>query len=504
MLYPSLSWAQLPDLASGPSETVTTPTDVKRPNIVFIYTDDLGYGDIGAFGADDIKTPHIDSLAIDGAKFTQFYNVAPVCTPARAGLLTGRYPIRMGIHHVFFQSSYTGMPENELTLAEHLKPAGYATGIIGKWHLGHHEKYLPLNQGFDEFFGIPYSNDMSPLPMMRGNDYIEPHIDQTRLTKRLTQEAVNFINAKSGQPFFLYLAHPMPHVPLFRSEAFENVSDRGAYGDVIQELDWSVGEVLAALEDNDLTNNTLVVFSSDNGPWLFMGKDGGSAGPLRNGKGTTFEGGVRTPLLARLPGTIAPGLVIETPASMVDWFPTLSAMAGAETPPASKIDGQDLAPLWRGDTLPVKDRTIAFYSHGKLEAIRKGPWKLKQPYDSDTIPIPAPVRFFLKGEVGLKSHSTLLFNLDEDPGETRNLAGKHPEQVKRLRAELTNFETRIGDVPPSLTDAELKIEAPMMILLGAAAKAVFLILAFLFVLFGLLFFWLGRRSGRKKYSQSLD
>jgi arylsulfatase A-like enzyme len=210
------------------------------PNIVFIFTDDLGYGDIGAFGATDVATPHIDSLATNGAKFTQFYSASPVCSPSRAGLLTGRNPIRMGIHEAFFPSSYLGMPQSEITIPELLKPAGYTSTIIGKWHLGHHREYLPLQQGFDEYFGIAYSNDMTPLPLFRGNEVIAPDVDQSQLTKMLTSEATDFIDRSADQPFFLLLAHPMPHVPIYASSEFENVSERGPYGDVIEELDWSV------------------------------------------------------------------------------------------------------------------------------------------------------------------------------------------------------------------------------------------------------------------------
>jgi len=473
------AWAQLHDQNSTSLLEEVKPTSFDRPSIVFIFTDDLGYGDIGAFGANDVKTPHIDSLATNGAKFTQFYSASPVCSPSRAGLLTGRYPVRMGIHHVFHEKSYEGMPEAEITIAEQLKQSGYATSIVGKWHLGDHKRFLPLNQGFDEFFGIPYSNDMLPLPMMRGNDYIEATIDQTQLTKRLTQEAVSFIDRKADTPFFLYLAHPMPHVPIFRSEEFENVSERGAYGDAIQELDWSTGEILAALKRNQLIENTLIVFTSDNGPWIMMGKDGGSSGAFRNGKGTTFEGGIRVPLLAQYSGTIPAGTTIETPASMLDWFPTLNTLTESEIPTNIEIDGKDITRLLKGSTSQPDKRVLAFFSHGKIEAIRKGKWKLKRPYDSKTIPLPGVIKFFLKGEAGLASHDTMLFNLEDDPAEEKNLAASHPEILEEMQASLESFEAKFGNTPPSITNAELAMSPAIKIIMGAAAKFALIILSLL-------------------------
>ncbi len=314
----------------------------KLPNIVYIFTDDLGYGDLGCFGAKDIKTPNIDRIAEDGIKFTSFYSASPVCSPSRAGLLTGRMPQRMGINSVFFPESFFGMPEEEITIAEMLKEKEYATGIVGKWHLGHMHQYLPLQQGFDSYFGIPYSNDMESVVYLRDNKVVETKVDQRYITKRYTEEAVQFIEENQDQPFYLYLAHNMPHVPIYASEDFLGSSERGLYGDVIQEIDWSVGEVLKKLESLNLMENTLIVFSSDNGPWLVMEDHGGSAGILREGKQYTFEGGVRVPTVAMWQGTIPAGTVYEDMACQMDWFPTIANLTGIPVPDDRPYDGVDV------------------------------------------------------------------------------------------------------------------------------------------------------------------
>ena len=302
-----------------------------KPNVVVIYADDLGYGDLACFGHPTIKTPHLDQMAEEGMKFTQFYSAAPVCTPSRAALLTGRYPIRSGMcsdkRRVLFPDSGGGIPASEVTLAEAMKSAGYRTACVGKWHLGHLPQFLPTSNGFDSYFGIPYSNDMDRVadrkmgrkifldpkvkywnvPLMRDTEIVEQPADQTTITKRYTEEAIKFIKQDQKQPFFLYLAHNMPHVPLFRSTDFADKSLRGLYGDVIEEIDWSVGQVLQTLRDEGLDQNTIVWFSSDNGPWLIFDAQGGSAGLLRDGKGSTWEGGMREPTLAWWPGHIPAG-----------------------------------------------------------------------------------------------------------------------------------------------------------------------------------------------------
>ncbi len=410
-----------------------------RPNIVFILADDLGYGDVGAFGATDIRTPHIDGLAKGGIKFTEFYAPSPVCSPTRAGFLTGRYPRRMGVDGVFFPESFTGLPASEVTVAEALKEKGYATGIVGKWHLGHHRPYLPLQNGFDEYFGIPYSNDMQGVVYLRGNDVADYKVDQRYTTKVYTKEAVGFIERHRQQPFFLYLAHTMPHVPLYASEAFRGKSKRGLYGDVVEELDWSVGQVLAALRKNGLEQNTLVVFTSDNGPWLAFDVEGGSPGPLREGKQTTFEGGMRVPTVACWPGRIKAGAVYDNLATTFDWFPTFLRLAGETAyQPKNPLDGEDITPLLAGTGKRQGDQLL-YYFNGTLQAYRKGDWKVKLPYAGN------------RGMMGIKDvapHDTLLFNLKRDAGEQTNLAKAHPEKVRELLAAMKAYEARLELTPP--------------------------------------------------------
>lgn len=491
----SVLWAFTAMAQEFDTSNVETPPP---PNIVFIFVDDLGYGDIGAFGATDVSTPNIDALASNGAKFTQFYSASPVCSPSRAALLTGRNPIRMGIHEAFFPSSYQGMAQSEVTIAELLKPAGYVSAIIGKWHLGHHHEFLPLQQGFDEYFGIAYSNDMSPLPMMRGNRVIAPNIDQTELTKTLTHEATDFIKRNTNNPFYLLLAHPMPHVPIYSSNAFEGVSKRGPYGDVIEELDWSVGEIVKALEQAGLANNTLVVFSSDNGPWLVMGDEGGSNGGLRNGKGTTFEGGVRVPTLAQYPGTIEPGRIVDTPLSMLDWLPTFAQFANVRMPENTVIDGRDISGLLRGVAVADDTRLLAFYAHGHLEAVRVGDWKYKRAFYASQSGMPGPLRFILGDKLGLKSHGPLLFNLADDPGEKTNLIQKYPGKAEELRTALEQYESDMGDVPGTITEINLGMSPVMGVIMQSIMKWALMIISALIILASVIFFFLGRWFALRK------
>lgn len=488
-------------LALLPPSNLAVAQDIEEmeapppPNIVFIFADDLGYGDIGTFGATDVATPNIDRIAERGVKFTDFYSASPVCSPSRAALLTGRLPIRMGIHHVFTETSYRGMPESEMTIAELLSEHGYATAAIGKWHLGHQPSFLPLNQGFDEFSGIPYSNDMSPLPWIEGSAFVEDTIDQTAVTQRITNAAIDFIERQKGAPFFLYVPHPMPHVPLYTSGPFEGVSERGPYGDVIEELDASVGDIMAALDRNGLTENTLLVFTSDNGPWVLMGKDAGSPGPLRNGKGTTFEGGVRVPTVAMLPSVIEPGKVYEDPASMMDWLPTIASLTNADLSTNLILDGIDLSDRLRssGD-LDSSQRSIALYSHGRLEALRHGDWKLKRAYSTDGNPVPAPIRMFLGGEIGLSEHDVLLFNLREDPSEQKNLANKNPEKVAELESLMVALEMEIGETPPNITPLGLSVSPAIGVVMSAALKLGLILLALLTFVVAAIAFWVGRRT----------
>ncbi|MBN1599748.1 MAG: sulfatase [Bacteroidales bacterium] len=410
------------------------------PNIIIIYTDDLGYGDIGCYGATDISTPNIDQMATDGIRFTEFYTAAPVCSPSRAGLLTGRLPVRMGINAVFFPESFTGMPPGETTIAELLKGKGYSTGIVGKWHLGHRNEFLPLQQGFDSYFGIPYSNDMTSVVYMRDNHVESFHIDQTQLTKTYTKEAIEFINKHKENPFFLYVAHNMPHVPIYASDKFLGTSKRGLYGDVVQEIDWSVGEIIKTLEKNNILENTLVIFTSDNGPWLAMKDHGGSAGILREGKQYTFEGGMRVPGVAMWKGKIPAGKVYEDLASQMDLFPTIARLTGIDIPQDTQYDGVDISNVLLEDGKRTSDY-IMYYNEGNLKCYRKGAWKIKMPFEGFA---GAPWK------KAVAAHDTLLFNLKKDPGEKENLFKQYPDTAGMLLKEMIDMERSMGEFAPSL------------------------------------------------------
>ena len=423
--------------------TKSDKQEVSVPNIVVIFADDMGYGDMGVFGHPTIKTPSLDRMSAEGQKWTNFYVAAPVCTPSRAGLLTGRLPIRTGMcsekRRVLFPDSKGGLPENEITMASALKGVGYSTACIGKWHLGHLPQYSPNAHGFDLYFGIPYSNDMDRnedpgymevmknpkidyfnVPLMRNSEIIERPADQTTITQRYTQEAINFIGQNKEKPFFLYMAHSMPHVPLFRSKDFENKSLRGIYGDVIEELDWSVGQILSALKQNGLDKNTLVVFTSDNGPWLIFDEQGGSAGLLRGGKGGTFEGGMREPTLFWWPETLRPAVVAEL-GSTLDLFPTFCKLANVPLPNDRIYDGFDISPvLLKSDRSPRDE--IFYYRDTEIFAVRKGAYK---------------AHFFTQSEWGnderVGQEPPLLFNLNVDPSEKYNIANEHPEIIDQIR-----------------------------------------------------------------------
>ena len=404
------------------------------PNIIILFADDLGYGDLGCYGHPTIRTPNLDRMAYEGARFTQFYSAAPVCTPSRAALLTGRYPVRTGMagdkRRVLYPASTTGLPPEELTIAEVLKTRGYATACIGKWHLGRPAEYLPMRQGFDLFFGLPYSNDMKPTPLMRGEEILEEPVVQETLTRRYTQEATEFMRANRERPFFLYLPYTFPHVPLHASERFRGRSPRGLYGDVVEELDWSVGEILETLRELGLRERTLVVFTSDNGPWLTKKLNGGSAGPLKDGKGSTWEGGMRVPGIFWQPGTVRPGVVTDV-ASTLDLLPTIAALAGAKLPEGLKIDGRDITrTLVHGD--PIPERPFFYWRQLSLNAVRKGKWKLHvrtgPGYGGEQVDHDPP----------------LLFNIEADPSEQFNVAGDHAPIVADLLAELEAHRADIG------------------------------------------------------------
>ncbi|MCS5491341.1 sulfatase-like hydrolase/transferase [Algoriphagus limi] len=427
-------------LFSCKEESQTEIASSELPNIVFIFTDDLGYGDLGCFGATDILTPNIDRIADEGIKFTNFLSASPVCSPSRAGLLTGRMPQRMGINQVFFPESFTGMDPEEITFAEVLKGKGYQTAIVGKWHLGHREKFLPLNQGFDSYYGIPYSNDMESVVYMKDNEVDSIQVNQRYTTQTYTHKSLEFIDQAAGGPFLLYLAHNMPHVPIYASPAFEGTSQRGLYGDVIQEIDWSVGQILKKLEEKDLLENTLIVFSSDNGPWLVMEDHGGSAGPLREGKQFTFEGGVRVPTVAMWKGKIDPGQVYEDLATQMDWFPTFSKLVGAEIPQDRAIDGKDLSAVLFENGYREGDEFI-YYMGADQRAYQKDGWKIKRPFRGFQ---GAP---WMRG---VPAHDTLLFNLRLDPGETNNLAKENPEKLAQMMRAMDLAVQQLGPLPPSL------------------------------------------------------
>jgi len=412
----------------SPSELATATTSAKKPNFVVIFCDDLGYGDIGSYGHPTIRTPNLDRMAAEGQKWTNFYAAASVCTPSRAALLTGRLPIRSGMcsdkRRVLFPNSAGGLPESEVTIAEALKGEGYATACVGKWHLGHLPQYLPTRHGFDSYFGIPYSNDMRPTPLLENEKTIEEPADQTTITKRYTEKAVAFIEKNKSKPFFLYFAHTFPHVPLFASKAFKGKSPRGLYGDVVEELDWSVGRILDTLRRLRLAENTLVLFTSDNGPWLTMKLNGGSAGLLREGKGCTFDGGMREPFIAWWPGRIKSGRTIQDMGSTLDFLPTILSLAGAEAPTDRVLDGVDISPALLGKGPSGRD-VMFFYRGAKLYAVRKGPYK------AHYITKPA----YGKGQE-TRHNPPLLYHLDHDPSEKFNIAQKNPEIIAQIRKEV--------------------------------------------------------------------
>ncbi len=432
----SMTLAALVSLGAG--------TASGKPNFVIILADDLGYGDLGCYGHPTIRTPHLDRMAAEGQKYTNAYVCASVCTPSRTGLLTGRLPVRSGMcsskRRVLFPDSAGGLPAAEITIGKALKELGYATGCVGKWHLGHLPEFLPTRRGFDFYFGIPYSNDMDNIikkgrealfnpkieyfnvPLLKNEEVVERPADQNTLTRRYTAEAVGFIKKNKDRPFFLYFPHTFPHVPLFASDKFRGASQRGIYGDAVEELDWSVGQVLQTLRDEGLDKNTLVVFTSDNGPWLIQDLHGGSAGLLRDGKGCTWEGGMREPFLAWWPGHVPAGKTVYDLASTLDLLPTLVTLAGGKPPADRVIDGYDLSPLLLG-TGPGPRDVMYFYRGETLYALRKGAFK---------------AHFITEDAYGKdrqrKEHNPpLLFNLDRDPSERFEVGKDHPAIIAEMQ-----------------------------------------------------------------------
>jgi arylsulfatase A len=451
----------------------------RPPNVILIFTDDQGYGDLGSYGHPTLRTPHLDRMAAEGQRWTSFYVAASVCTPSRAGLLTGRLPVRTGMtsdhltgRRVLFPDSAGGLPAGEITIAEVLRARGYATAAVGKWHLGHLPQHLPTTQGFDSYYGIPYSNDMDAtgtdlpaaerrrrlmdprveywnVPLMRNADVVERPADQHTLTRRYTDEAIAFVRANRDRPFFLYLAHSMPHMPLFRTPPFAGRSVRGLYGDVIEELDAETGRLLDTLRELRLDGNTLVVFTSDNGPWALFDEQGGSAGPLRGAKGGTFEGGMRVPAIFWWPGTIQPGVVLGM-GSTLDLLPTVAALAGAQVPTDRVLDGYDLRPVLHR-TAPVKGdagqdqagagdargprKTMFFYRGSTLYAVRHGSFK---------------AHLITRPEYtgGPSEHDPwLLYNLDHDPSERYDVASRHPQVLAEMRRIVEAHAATVEPVP---------------------------------------------------------
>ena len=423
----------------------------KTPNFIVIFTDDQGYEDIGCFGSPKIKTPHLDKLAAEGRKFTSFYSANSVCSPSRAALMTGCYPTRVSVPGVLFPRHKEGLNPDEITIAEVLKTKGYATSCIGKWHIGHKPKFLPTRQGFDSYYGIPYSNDMTIdpeaklaadinlregftldriknekpkknlVPLMRNEEVIEYPCDQTTLTKRYTEEAVKFIEKNEDKPFFLYLPHTMPHIPLFASKKFKGKSDRGPYGDTIEEIDWSVGEIMKALRKNNLDENTLVIYTSDNGPWKLKEGRGGSAHPLRGYKFQTYEGGMRVPCIMSWKGKIPSGTVCDEIGATIDLLPTFANLAGAKIPDDRIIDGKNIWPIISGQKGARSPHDIYYYYKGnRLESARQGKWKVRRS--------------------GKKSQSVELYDLDNDIAESKNLSQKNPELIQTILKKMDKFD----------------------------------------------------------------
>ena len=436
-----------------------TTNSIEPPNVIIIFTDDQGYGDVGVYGASDIETPNLDQMAKDGIRLTDFYAAQAVCSASRAGLLTGCYPNRIGMHGALMPNSTTGLNLSEVTIAEMLKKQGYQTGMFGKWHLGDHPKFMPRQHGFDEFFGIPYSNDMwplhpqqgpifdfDPLPLYENESIIDTLTDQSLLTTQITERSIDFISKNKEKPFFLYIAHPQPHVPLYVSDKFKGRSKRGLYGDVIMEIDWSVGQVLATLKKHNIEDNTLVIFTSDNGPWLNYGTHSGSASPLREGKGTAWEGGQREPCIIQYPNKIKGGQTIPVPMMNIDILPTVAAITNA-TLPANSIDGKNVWDLWTGaSTQSPQEAYYFYYKRNELHGIRYKQWKMYFPHvyrslngrkgRADGLPIDYDQNTLSQIE---------LYDLSVDKEETTNVAANHPEVVTTINTIAEKARSKLGD-----------------------------------------------------------
>lgn len=432
------------------------------PNIVIIFIDDMGYGDIGPFGATKQKTPNLDRMAKEGMKLTSFY-AAPVCSVSRAQLLSGCYGTRVNVPAVYMPASAEGLNPDEMTIADHLKKIGYSTMCIGKWHVGDQPEFLPTKQGFDHYFGIPYSNDMQRkstesglrvTPLLRDDKVLELLSDeeQSRIVERYTDEAISFISNNKEKPFFLYLPHTAIHTPIYPGKAFQGKSQNGRVGDWIEEVDWSTGRILDALRDLKLAENTLVIFTSDNGPWLIKENDSGSAGPLRGGKGSTWEGGVRVPTLAWWPGKIAPGSAVDAVAGTIDLLPTTVTLAGGKVSEQPIIDGRDISPLLLGKSKDSQREAHYYFSGYNLQAVRQGSWKLALTPQNETMGRP------IKPDAA--GAEPRLYNLDKEIGEQTNVAAENPEIVAKLTALAEKMKAEIGKPNAPASRPAGKVENP--------------------------------------------
>ena len=437
------------------------------PNVVVIFIDDMGYADIGPFGGKPELTPNLNRMAEEGRRFTNFYVSQAVCSASRASLLTGCYNVRIGIDGALGPASPIGIHADEMTLGELCRQKNFATACFGKWHLGHHRQFLPLQNGFDEYFGLPYSNDMWPfhpevmhlsmedrlkrwphLPLIEGNETSVAQVtdeEQTQLTTQYTERAVSFIDRNADRPFFLYMPHSMVHVPLYVSEKFRGKSGAGLFGDVIMEVDWSVGQIVDALQRNGLTDNSLVIFTSDNGPWLSYGEHAGSALPLREGKGTMFEGGCRVPCIMKWPGRIPAGTTCDEPAMTIDILPTLAHLIGAQLP-EHPIDGLNIWPLMEGAPDAVTPhKALYFYWGRELHAVRSGKWKLHFAHEYRTLNGRQGGRDGIPAKYETGSLPQSLFNLEDDPEETRDVSSQHPEVVRQLARFAETARRELGE-----------------------------------------------------------
>ena len=433
--------------------------NIEKPNVIIILTDDQGYQDLSCFGSPDIETPHLDKMAEDGAKLTSFYAAQAVCSASRAAILTGCYPNRIGMHNALMPDAKIGLNPSETTIAEMLKENGYKTAMFGKWHLGDHPKFMPNNQGFDDFFGIPYSNDMwpnhpqqgsvfnfKPLSLYENQSIIDTLTNQSLLTTQITERSVDFIKKNKDNPFLLYVAHPQPHVPLFVSDKFKGKSKRGLYGDVIMEIDWSVGQILSTLKEMNIDKSTIVIFTSDNGPWLAYGDHSGSALPLREGKGTAFEGGQREPTIILFPKVIKAGTVIDVPMMNIDILPTIAEITNSKLP-IKDIDGKSILNILTGKSHESPHEAYFFYYRvNELHGVRYKNWKMYFPHKYRTL------SGRKGGEKGFPTNYDFvdlkeveLYDLANDIGEIKNVANENPEIVDTIKSIANKMREKLGD-----------------------------------------------------------